>query len=103
MAAAYDCGCSFQLLTCVAIPIAYVKLNTDMKKAGDIFHVPCGRILSGFVYLLVSYLIIQSGLKAVAFSLIIHVILFVVYALSYYRTAKGVKKHLHLHGVFSFI
>lgn len=82
----------FQLLTCVAIPIAYVKLNTDMKKAGDIFHVPCGRILSGFVYLLVSYLIIQSGLKAVAFSLIIHVILFVVYALSYYRTAKGVKK-----------
>lgn len=57
----------FQLLTCVAIPIAYVKLNTDMKKEGDIFHVPCGRILSGFVYLLVSYLIIQSGLKAVHF------------------------------------
>lgn len=82
----------FQLLTCVAIPIAYVKLNTEMKKATDIFHVPCGRILSGFVYLLVSYLIIQSGLKAVLFSLIIHVILFVVYALSYYRSAKGIRK-----------
>ncbi|WP_235641700.1 APC family permease [Francisella tularensis] len=82
----------FQLLTCVAIPIAYVKLNKEMKKTSDIFHVPCGRILSGFVYLLVSYLIIHSGLKAVLFSLIIHLILFAVYALSYYRSAKGIKK-----------
>ncbi|MDE4972201.1 APC family permease, partial [Francisella tularensis subsp. holarctica] len=41
----------FQLLTCVAIPIAYVKPNKDMKNSSDIFHVPCGRILSGLVYL----------------------------------------------------
>ncbi|MDE5007174.1 APC family permease, partial [Francisella tularensis subsp. holarctica] len=46
----------FQILTCVAIPIAYVKPNKEMKNTIDIFHVPCGRILSGLVYLLVSYL-----------------------------------------------
>ncbi len=82
----------FQLLTCVAIPIAFVKLREkETERRKDIFYLPFGKVLSLIIYILISYLIIQAGFKAVLFSLIVHVIFFSIYACNYHRELKKVK------------
>lgn len=75
----------FQLISCVAIPVALARLRKSEPQAERAFKVPFGLSLSYVIFLVVSYLMIQASMKAVLLALIAHIILFVVYSLSYYK------------------
>lgn len=79
----------FQLITCVAIPISFVKLRQTETKDTASFRVPFGRVLAIAIYLLITYLLVQAGTNALVLSLVLHVILFTVYTLSQYKGNTG--------------
>jgi amino acid transporter len=79
----------FQLITCVAIPISFVKLRQTETKDTASFRVPFGRVLAIAIYLLTTYLLVQAGTNALVLSLVLHVILFTVYTLSQYKGNTG--------------
>ncbi len=75
----------FQLISCVAIPVALARLRKSEPNTARAFKVPFGLSLSYIIFLVVSYLMIQASMKAVLLALIAHLILFIVYAFSYYK------------------
>lgn len=75
----------FQLISCIAIPVALARLRKSEPQAERAFKVPFGLSLSYVIFLVVSYLMIQASMKAVLLALIAHIILFVVYSLSYHK------------------
>lgn len=79
----------FQLLACVAIPVALVKLRKSEPDRARPFKMPGGTVLSYMIFLVLAYLTIQAHEKANVFSLIAMVGLFVVYAVSKYKGEVG--------------
>ncbi|MCF6776941.1 APC family permease [Thiotrichales bacterium 19X7-9] len=75
----------FQLISCIAIPVALVKLRKSEPDRKRAFKVPFGVSLSYLIFLVVSYLMIQATVKAIVLALAVHLILFAVYAVSYYK------------------
>ena len=75
----------FQLITCIAIPVAFYKLRLSEPNLERQFRMPFGKSLSIFIFILVSYLLAQAGLKAVILAFVMHVLLFAVYCVSFYK------------------
>ena len=75
----------FQMISCVAIPVAFAKLR--MTKQGQdrrLFTMPAGPILSFIIYMVLSYLLIVAGEKALLWGLLMHVVFFFIYIYNFY-------------------
>lgn len=75
----------FFLLSCLSIPVAFVKLRKDKADLTRTFRMPLGLTVSFLVYTFISYLLIQCGTIALSVSLIFHLVLFLVYCTIYYK------------------
>ncbi len=75
----------FQLITCVALPVAFTKLRDTAKDEPRLFHLPFGKTVSFLMYLLLTYLLIQAPPVALFTSLALHVAFFLAYNISFYR------------------
>lgn len=83
---------TFQLLSCLAVPIAFVKLRKLDKTTKRGFTMPAGIALSYIVYIALSYLLAQCGFTTMMLSTGFHVVFFIIYCAVYYRDfAKSVK------------
>ncbi len=74
----------FQLLSGVAVPIAFTKLRQTESDRHRLFKMPFGRLVGFFIYLLLTFLLAQAGLKAWVMALVLHILFFVVYSVSSY-------------------
>ena len=75
----------FQLISCLAVPLAFSTLRRNQPEKERIFKMPGGKLLSIFSYLIVSYLLTQCGTKAMIMAWIMHAIFFLIYCFAYYR------------------
>ena len=75
----------FQLITCLAVPVAFTKLRLDAPDKKRSFVFRGGLIVSPVVFVFVSYLLIQASIQTLATSLVTHIIFFIIYSFSYYR------------------
>lgn len=80
---------ALQLLTCAAVPVALVKFRETKANETRSFKLMFGKTLSALIFILVTYLMIQAGSKALIFALILHAILFVFYISSQYKANLG--------------
>ncbi len=69
----------FQLISCLAVPIAFCKLRTMELDKPRPFRMPCGLSISYLVYIAISYLLIQCGFTALILSLLLHIVFFLIY------------------------
>ncbi|APC96746.1 APC family permease [Francisella frigiditurris] len=75
----------FQLISCVAIPVAFAKLRlTKQDQDKRLFKMPAGSILSFFMFIILSYLLVQAGEKALLWGLILHILFFIIYVFNFY-------------------
>ncbi|MEN9390771.1 MAG: hypothetical protein RL017_68, partial [Pseudomonadota bacterium] len=79
----------FQLISCVAVPVCFSKLRKTNSTQERTFIMPFGPVLSFFTYLIISYLLLQAGNKALTLALVCHLIFFTVYCSVYYRNLKS--------------
>lgn len=79
----------FLLLSCLAVPIAFVKLRKDKPGIHRSFKMPFGLSSSYATYLFISFMLVQCGLVALWLSLVFHLVLFIVYCTIYYKTIVG--------------
>ena len=75
----------FQLISCLAVPIAFCKLRKMYPDQERPFRMPAGIIFSYIAYIAVSYLLIQCGFMPLLLSLILHAVFFIIYCSVYYR------------------
>jgi len=78
----------FQLISCLAVPIAFCKLRKIDPEKPRPFRMPAGIPLSYIAYVAVSYLLVQCGFLPLLLSLILHSIFFIIYCSVYYRSFK---------------
>ncbi len=75
----------FQLISCLAVPLAFSALRTNQPNKERLFRMPGGKTLSLFAYLVVSYLLTQCGTKAMVMAWFMHLAFFIVYCFAYYK------------------
>lgn len=94
----------FQLLACVAVPIAFTKFRMTVKDPRP-FKVPFGRFVGLFVFLTISYFLLQLSKHVLLLSLVLHVLIFVIYVASFYRWdfRGSIKSFLSSHSVFLYL
>jgi amino acid transporter len=78
----------FLLISCLAVPIAFVRLRKDKPNTHRTFKMPLGLTISYITYIFISYLLVQCGTVALWLSLAFHLILFLVYCAIYYKQLK---------------
>ncbi len=75
----------FQIISCVAIPVAFTKLRmTKQDQEKRLFKMPGGSILSFIMFIFLTYLLIEAGEKALLWGLLLHVIFFLIYIFNFY-------------------
>lgn len=79
---------TFQLVSCIAVPLAFIKLRETRPEAERLFRLPLGQIISPVVFILITYLLAQAGIDALVLALVAHVVFFVIYCFSYYKKDK---------------
>lgn len=75
----------FLLISCLAVPIAFVRLRKDEPDTPRAFRMPLGILCSYITYLFISFMLVQCGSIALWVSLAFHLILFSVYCAIYYK------------------
>ncbi len=75
----------FQILACVAVPVALYKLRLSKPNLIRPFRMKFGLTLSVIVFLLMTYLITLAGFKAVLTNFILHVTCFTMYVSVYHK------------------
>lgn len=75
----------FQLITCVAIPISFTKFRLSKAQTEREFKVGFGKSFSLIIFLLLSFLLTQANILALVVALVVHIILFAIYALGFYK------------------
>jgi amino acid transporter len=75
----------FELLSCLAIPIAFSALRKNQPVKERLFRMPCGSLVSFAAYMVVSYLLTQCGFKAMLLSICLHFAFFLVYCIAYHK------------------
>lgn len=75
----------FQLISCVAIPISFVKFRIDHTHIKRHYRVKYGTSLSFIIYLVISYLLIQATTLALFLALLLHLVFFIIYAFTTYE------------------
>ncbi len=74
----------FQLISCVAIPVAFSALRLNKPEVKREYRVKFGLSLSYFIYMVVSYLLTQATVMALFLALFLHIIFFFIYAFTSY-------------------
>lgn len=75
----------FQLIACIAVPVAFMKIRLDHLYKDRTFKMPLGFFCSYIVYLFITYLLTQSGTSSLEVSLAFHLAFFLVYCMVYYK------------------
>lgn len=75
----------FQLISCVAIPIAFVKLRQEKPDEERLYRARFGLSLSYFIYMVLSYLLTQATIKGILLGLIMHLLFFICYGYTAYQ------------------
>lgn len=75
----------FQLITCLAIPISFTKFRISKNDITRRFKVSFGKSISLLIFILLSFLLTQANILALIIALFAHIILFAIYAFSFYR------------------
>lgn len=73
----------FQLLSCIAVPLAFYRLRKYQPDLKRPFRVKFGMQLSVFIFVLMTYLMTLAGLKAVIANLVVHAVCFAIYTFVY--------------------
>ena len=79
----------FQLLSCLAVPIAFCKLRKIAADKPRPFRMHGGIPASYIAYIVVCYLLAQCGFMPLLLSLIFHLVFFLIYCMVYYRNWIG--------------
>ena len=74
----------FQILSCIAVPIAFSKIRADNKRESS-FRMPFGLSASYITYMILSYLLVQCGTMALLLSFVFHIVFFIIYCSVYYK------------------
>ena len=74
----------FQILSCLAVPIAFSKIRRDNKRESS-FRMPFGLSVSYITFMILSYLLVQCGTMALVLSFIVHTIFFIIYCSVFYK------------------
>jgi amino acid transporter len=74
----------FQILSCIAVPIAFSKIRADNKRESS-FRMPFGLSASYITYMILSYLLVQCGTMALLLSFVFHILFFIIYCSVYYK------------------
>ncbi|OGT69509.1 MAG: amino acid permease [Gammaproteobacteria bacterium RIFCSPHIGHO2_12_FULL_45_9] len=82
----------FQLISCVAVPIAFWKLRQNNRGKRPPFKMPCGKTVGYIAYLILTYLLIQCGTTALVLSFLFHTVFFSIYCGVYYQNFKETVK-----------
>ena len=77
----------FQILSCLAVPIAFTKIRGENKRESS-FRMPFGRTSSYLAFMILSYLLLQCGTTPLLLSLVFHLVFFIIYCSVYYRSLK---------------
>ncbi len=95
----------FQLISCVAIPIAFHKLRLDRPDIERQYQVKCGKSLSYFIFMLLSYLLTQAMVIALVLALLLHLLFFVIYTLTAYerKVSKMINAFLSSWSIFFYM
>ena len=83
----------FQLTSCVAIPIAFVKLRKNKPDMERIYQVKLGTFLSYIVFMLLTLFLVQVDVWTLVIALGLYLAFFTLYLVNYYRA--NVRKMLH--------
>ena len=75
----------FQLISCIAVPVAFIKLRQTQPDTVRVFKLPFGRTISFITYIALTYLLTQCGSKALIFSFIAFAGFFLIYCVSFYK------------------
>jgi amino acid transporter len=73
----------FQIISCVAVPIAFSKIRADKRKSS--FRMPFGLSLSYIAFLILSYLLVQCGTLPLVLSFVFHLVFFIIYCTVYHK------------------
>ena len=71
---------TFILVACLALPISYAKLRADKEDPLPVSYLPFSQFISLIVFLVLSYLLMISGIIYLAFALGLHLGFFFIYA-----------------------
>lgn len=95
----------FYVLSCLAVPLALSKLRQTEADRERPFKMPFAQTLSLFLFLVLTYLLIQVNGKTVLAALILHVVLFAFYVISFYqhRLALSLKAFLSSWSIFAYL
>lgn len=72
----------FQLISCVAVPIAFITLRNKKPNMKRAFKLPFGKLIAILTYTCSTFLMIQCGTIALVTSLLLHILFFFVYSFS---------------------
>ncbi len=75
----------FQLIACLAVPVAFSKLRQTQADKFRSFKMPLGNCLSIFAFFIVSYLLVQCGRVAMILALCAHIGFFIIYCGAQYK------------------
>jgi len=75
----------FQLLSCIAIPVAFTKLRSSKPHIERVYRLKGGNIWSYLAFMLLSYFLIKTDWYSLFVASAILVALFVIYVLNYYK------------------
>ena len=78
----------FQLLSVVAIPVAYTKFKLNeptQHKSDKQFRIPCGKILSYLMFLFITYMLAQAKVEGLVLVLMLSIIMFLSYSITSYK------------------
>lgn len=94
----------FQLISCLAVPIAFCKLRKINPEEKRPFRMPGGITLSYIAYIVVSYLLVQCGMLPLVLSLVLHLAFFILYCSVYHRNlAKSLKAFASSWSMFVYL
>ena len=95
----------FQLISCAAIPVAFIKLRYSKPQLERIYQVKCGHLLSYFIFLIISMFLTRVDVFSLAVALCLYLLFFLVYIVSYYqgKTKKVINAFCSAWSVFLYI
>ncbi len=86
----------FQLISCIAIPIAFTKLRYDKPSTKRRYQIKGGIFFSYFIFIILSFFLVKVGLFSLAVAFFLYLLFFIIYSFNYYKGAlKPILKALY--------
>ncbi|AJJ46909.1 hypothetical protein [Francisella tularensis] len=72
--------CAQNLVSCIALPIAYAKIKSNKEDPLPFSYLPFSRTIAFLVYMFLTYLLMIAGVLNLAVALVLHIVFFLIYA-----------------------